>query len=571
MLLVRGATPPHYTPRSIRLVSISARNYLSRLPSLGAFAFASLVIVLTFAKFSNEPVMVGDLSTYVLPADALLRQGNAIYVDYFDIKPPITYVMFIPWLAAFGKSLLGMWIYYLLWLASVFMLTWLTIRRLLCGWLALLPFFSLCVTLVAFGILEEILFITEIVGLTLVILAMWLMLRWPDRWISYALAGFLTVLAGQTKEVFLLTPAFVVPAIFLLKEHRSRNLLACIGGGAAALIVVFGSLALWNPSTISEYIRILGFKGDRFPFPTFRAFTEQLIDVGAAVQSWLPLIAIFILAVIALGLWNRYVSAEQELATHKSGPRQRATWIVSVFAAAILAAFIWQGAPPLVHYAASLVFPVTFVIALLLGRALAWTEDIPSQPIRVGVVVVLLVGILPAASSGLWVAGRTTGLDPIALARSIQDLESPEATRTYDRIAEIVGADECIQVAYGWAASAAYLYSERDPCSRFVVPPLALDDVRISELQEHLVRNPPSLLVVDPRLAGETTYDDNLGDPDNFVFPFESVAARCYENVPGEPTLFTVPAESSMTLAACIETELQAMRDSRQQNALPGP
>jgi len=540
---------------------VSTRNYLGLIPAIAAFFFACLVIVLTFAKFANEPVMVGDLSTYVLPADAFLRQGNAIYVDFFDIKPPMTYVMFVPWLAIFGKSLLGLWIYYLLWLASVFILTWLVIRHFLSGWFALLPFISLGATIVAFGMLEEILFITEVVGLTFVILAMWLILRWPDRWISFALAGFLTVLAGQTKEVFLFTPAFVLPAVFLLKEQRRRNVLASVSGGSAALVLVLGSLALWNPFTISEYFRILGFKGDRFPAPNFGTVTQQLIDVGAAVQSWLPLIALFILAVIALGLRNRYVVPKQERATDHVSDGKREAWIVGSFAVSILAAFVWQGAPPMVHYAVALVFPVTFVIALLLGKALTSAEDIPSQLIRVGVVVVLLASIFPAVASGLWVAGRTTGLDPTNLARSVQDLESPEATRTYDRIAELVEDDECIQVAYGWAASAAYLYSERDPCSRFVVPPLALDDARIEELQEDLVGTPPSLLVVDGRVSGETTYDDALGDPDTFVFPFESVAANCYEQVTEEPTLFVARDGSGVELSACIEAELQAMQD----------
>jgi len=542
---------------------MSARSHLGLIPTAAAFAFASLVIVLTFAKFANEPVMVGDLSTYVLPADAFLRQGDAVYVDFFDIKPPVTYLMFIPWLSLFGKSLLGLWIYYVVWLASVFTLTWLVLRHFLSAWFALVPFFSLGATLVAFGMLEEILFITEIVGLTFVILALWLVLRWPNRWVTYALGGFLTVLAGQTKEVFLLTPLFALAGVFCLKAQWRRNLTAFISGGAGAVVVVVASLTLWNSATISEYLRILGFKGDRFPAPSFGAAGQLLIDVGAAVQSWLPLIGLFVAAVIALWLWHRYGSPGQPLPSAEPGRDERDSWIVGSFAVAILAAFIWQGAPPLVHYAVALVFPITLVIALLMGRSLRLAQSIPNQLLRVTVVTVLLVSILPAVSSGLWVAGRTTGLDVTALARSIQDLESPEATRTYDRIADLVADDECLQVAYGWAASAAYLYSERDPCSRFVVPPLALDDVRIQELQQDLVRNPAALLVVDSRVSGETTYADGLGDPDTFVFPFESVANNCYEQIPDEPTLFAAPEGFGVDLAACIEAELRAMQDLR--------
>lgn len=548
--------------RNIHFVSANCRSLLARIPAIGAAIFALLVIVLTFAKFATEPLMVGDLSTYVLPADALLRQGGVVYVDFFDIKPPVTYLMFVPWLAVFGKSLLGMWIYYSVWLVALLLLTWLLLRRFLSGWVAVVPFFTLGTTVVAFGMLEEILFITEVVGLTLAFAAVLILLKWPTSWISYASAGFLTVAAGQTKEVFVLTPFILIPAVIFLRQRRVMNATAFIGGGVTCLALILGSLLWWNPTTIPEYLRILVFKSDRFPPPSLGEMAQHLVDIAQEIQAWIPLILVFLVVLIGLPILSRVSS---QVAPHEGirGPGaddRRAGWVIGTFAVSILIAFIWQGAPPLVHYAVALVFPLTLVLAPLLQWGITETRNISHQPIRVGVSLLLLVSILPAASSVLWVGGRSTGLNPIALGQSIGQLEAPEATRTYDRIAQLTSEDDCIQVAYGWAASAAYLYSERDPCSRFIVPPLALDQTRIDELQDALVDNPPSLLVVDSALVGETTYPEESGSPDDFVFPFQSVAATCYAPVVGEPTLYLRARESTVALSECIHNEVREMR-----------
>lgn len=548
--------------RNIHVVSVNARSLLRRLPAIGAATFALLVIVLTFAKFANEPLMVGDLSTYVLPADALLRQGDAIYVDFFDIKPPVTYLIFIPWLAVFGKSLLGLWIYYSMWLGVLFLLTWLLLRRFLAGWIALVPFFTLGTTLVAFGMLEEILFITEVVGLAVAFAALLILLKWPSSWISYASAGFLTVAASQTKEVFALTPLILIPAVIFAKQQRLVNAAAFIGGGMTCLALILGSLFWWNPATIPEYLRVLTFKSERFPPPSLGVLAQGIVEIAQEIQAWMPLIALLLGVLLGLKILSR---VSPEGAPPVGSPKhdaadRRASWVVGTFAVSILIAFIWQGAPPLVHYAVALVFPLTLVLAPLLRWGITTCHNISRRPVRISLSLLLLVSMLPATSSVLWVGGRSTGLDPIVMGESIGQLEAPEATITYDRIAQLTSEDDCIQVAYGWAASAAYLYSERDPCSRFIVPPLALDQTRIDELQIDLVGNPPSLLVIDSALTGETTYPEEVGSPDDFVFPFQSVAGTCYEPVEGEPTLYLPTQEPMVGLSECIDNEVRAMR-----------
>lgn len=548
--------------RNIHFVSTNSRSLLTRIPAFGAAIFGLLVIVLTFHKFANEPLMVGDLSTYVLPADALLRKGDAVYVDFFDIKPPITYLMFIPWIAVFGKGLLGMWIYYSVWLVALFSLTWLLLRRFLAGWVALVLFFTLGATLVTFRMLEEILFITEVVGLTLAFAAVFILLKWPSSWISYASAGFLTIAAGQTKEVFVLTPLILIPAVVFVKQQRLVNAAAFLGGGATCLGLILGTLLWWNPASIPEYLRIVTFKSERFPPPSLGEIAQGMVDIAQEIRAWIPLIALLLVILLALLILSRIspVEVPSEGSRQHDAANRRAVWVVGTFSVSILFAFIWQGAPPRVHYAVALVFPLTLVLAPLLRWGLTATRKISHRPIRISLSVLLLVSILPATSSVLWIGGRSTALDPVTLGERIGQLEAPDATATYDRIADLTSEDDCIHVAYGWAASAAYLYSERDPCSRFIVPPLALDQTRIDEMQDALIENPPALLLVNGNLAGETTYPEESGSPDDFVFPFQSVVNTCYEPVEGEPTLYLPTEASTVALSECIAGQVQAMR-----------
>ena len=547
----------------MRDVKAGALRVAAFLPPLIAGVLGALVIVLTFAKFSDEPLMIGDLSTYVLPADFYLRQRDLVYVDFFDIKPPLTYMIFVPWLFLFGKSLLGLWAYYFVWLTLLMIITWFIMRRFLNGWLALIPYFSLSATLVAFSMLEEILFITEVVGLVLALGGLLVLLAWPKSWPAYAIAGLLMVMAGQVKEVFILTPLAVIPAIIIIKQDVLRRVLGFISGSVLALLAVLLGLALWGVPTIPEYLRVLQFKSDRFPAPGPREVLASSTEVATAILSWMPLLWISI-AVGVLSLVRLLLNSRGSQSRTVPGSEIRSSrWVTSVFASAIVAAFLWQGAPPLVHYAVALVFPIMIVLAMLVGWCSGAWESSGSRYAKPVFTALVLVGILPAVSSGLWLGGRTTGLQPSVIVANIQNLESDEARRMYTRIVELTTPGQCIQVAYGWAATAAYVYTERDPCSRFVVPPLALDPERIREFQEDLIANPPAALVVDERLTGETTYPDEAGDPDSFVFPFQQVAQTCYQPVPGESVIFTPVYESEMMMSRCIADLVELNRAAR--------
>jgi hypothetical protein len=103
-----------------------------------------------------------------------------------------------------------------------------------------------------------------------------------------------------------------------------------------------------------------------------------------------------------------------------------------------------------------------------------------------------------------------------------------------------------------------YWYSDRDPCARFIVPPLALSPELSAEYRQTLVDSPPSVIVFDPTLVSETTVPAGDGSADTTIVPFARIVASCYRPVPGHPTLY-LPSTDRSEMSACIAREVAEM------------
>ena len=75
---------------------VATRGWLERIPAVLAAAGSVVVVALAYGVFADRPAIEADLSTYLLPGRALLEGGGSLYVDYFDIKPPLTYALLVP-------------------------------------------------------------------------------------------------------------------------------------------------------------------------------------------------------------------------------------------------------------------------------------------------------------------------------------------------------------------------------------------------------------------------------------------------------------------------------------------
>jgi len=536
-----------------RTPSVRTHRIVALLPAALAAIGSVTVIALAYGVFADRPIMEADLSTYVLPGRSLLEGTGALYVDYFDIKPPLTYAPLVPWLWIVGPGLLGWWVLYAVLLAAMLAAQWLLLRTLLTPWLSLWLFGSMSIVMVGAAVLEELFFITEVMGLVLVLIGLRVALLATPM--SIFTGTLLITMAGQVKEVFILAPLALLPILLRDPLQRWRRIAATAAGAVTAAVLVIVILLAWGAGVFSTYLEILQFKGSRFPPPTPSELVTSIGEYAREVQSWLPFVLLFIAVTIVIAVVRRRPDTP-----NKATPRSTSSirWSFIVLFIAIAAGFIWQGAPLIRHYAVAVIPPLFLALAAALSwiwpkaRALpgTWTYVAPA---------VLLIGTAPAVGYALWAGGAITGYSPSRLVSAAQNLESQQDLEVFRQIQDTTTEDECIQVAYGWSASAYYWYADRDPCARFIVPPLDLNPELRAEYQQALIDNPPALMVVDPAFVAETTVDEAEGTADELIFPFEQVAQQCYQPLAGSDILVVPRSADRAATSRCIAEQVGAM------------
>lgn len=495
------------------------------------FAALGMVVVmtLTFSIFVQQPTVQADLSTFLYPAVARERGFGALYVDLVDIKPPLIFTLLAAWSAVLGASLPSMWLLYALLLGLLLSGFWVALRQQIQPWLALVLFASCAATVVRFGLLEQFFFITEVVCLALALWALILVRARGRGLVTLFAAAVMLGAAGQVKEVFILAPAALLP-IAWAHERRWRAMGVVLAGVVTALAGTVAALAWWGSGSIAAYFEVLGFKRSRFPLPTATEVGALLGRYAGDLAQWLPLLGLFLVTVVALAA-ARFIHTRRAnvTMTSASGWRVRPEeWMLVFFFLAVMAAYLWQGEELRGYWATAVVFPLFLLLAVLLSHALADAEWL-GRPMRLLVATLLIVGVLPAVSSILWVLGRTAAVRPLDMVAAGREAESPEALARFQEIGKAAPEGACLHIAYEWSATQFYLYSGLPPCTRVILPPLASQTPALAEeLRASLIARPPEVILMDLTHAYE----------ESEVFPFPAVTAQCYQPVPGNETLF---------------------------------
>jgi len=530
------------TPKSLSRVAAA----------LGATLAGGILMTSIMRTFSSRSTIEPDLSTYVLPAVERARGFGALYVDFLDIKPPLTFGIFLPWFAAVGNSLVGLWVLYLILIGALLVAFWLALRMQLAPWLALGVFLSCIVVVTQSGMFDWFFFTTEVVGLVPLLWGLVIARRFGHRLPALFFASLMLTLAGQAKDVFVLVPLALIPLVW---HHRRRALAVAssLAGIAAAFLGIVAMLTWWGPGTLRSYVAVLGIKREIFPFPGFVEAAASVWDDVLVVQSWLPLLALLF---IALGLCAIYVRRESLPESPRARVMWRVTWpewmyLTAFFCVAL--GFAWQGRELSQYYAIAFAFPLFIALSVPVSRISAAATSLAGYR-RPMVITILAVSLVPTLSFALNFAGMTKAMRPWQDASRIISTETPESLSSYSAIRGLAIDKGCLHVAYGWGASAYYLYTGLKPCTRFMAPPLAATTTALAlELREAIVKSPPSVLVMDP--TQRIPFDDESGRTENVLLPFDVIADTCYLPSPVAPNVY-VPLGSESQERTCIEAVL---------------
>lgn len=478
-------------------------RWRSYLPPLLATVIAITVTLLAYQTYAGQQVIGADLATYVLPGWSWLHGQGAPYSEFFDVKPPLTFAFFIPWMFVFGKSLAGFWLLYLLCLGVFFASFWLVVRKVAHSWLALLIFASFSAVTVGLGLLEDLFFVTEVIGFDAVFLGFLFIARTNPKIWHYFASAFLMGCAGQIKELFILTPLVVFIAALRKSDHRRKAVLWSISGCASAIILTIAVLLFWGLDSFHSYIETLGFKREMFPAPSITEVPNLVGTLIWAVQTQaLPGFIFLILVTFVVLIWKKQTRRLIELASWL-GLRG----LVAILSLLTLAGYLWQGHGFYGHYALSALVPIYLLVALC-GSIILRSFNAQGKRSVIFSWILIFVLVAPMPSIVSWDLGRTRSISIVEPIRGVTELESPSALARFENIHGSLSDSECLYVMNGWAAPAQYLYANVQACTRFIVPPLTLSPLLRDELVSTLEKNPPRVMIVDPSLAYEADHSN---------------------------------------------------------------
>ena len=515
----------------------------------GSALFVFLVVVIPIAR--NHGLISTDEASWIAPAVAIVRGTGAPYVNYFDVKPPGLVFFFVPWIAVFGASMKSLVVLDVLLLAANLSLFYYLLRRLASPLLRDVVYGVSLVAAFGLQLFSGEFVQSETVGSVLLLLALAAVLRFRARPQAFLLAGALCALASQVKEVwFFCVIAF---AVFALMDTPGRwRRLASLAAGWVAMtgLVVLGLVAL---GAAGAYLDVLTYKGTSFPLPGLVGGAREAVKVirteSVAVWWLWPLLPVvlglaFYLRVRVIGA----VSALRETLSFRDSTALLAflTWLC------LVPGYVWQNKPVQGHTFVMLFYPFVFFTTGALVYAQHAFSDPKSWRLlkpRGVVAVVLVLSLIPSSAVAAGLGDRYQEIRGTPL-DTLLTMESSASLQKYAVIESHLSGTGCLQVAYGWDAGAADIYTGANPCSRYFLSDLITTRVVADEFRRDMVARPPDVIV----------YETDMTDMDvtwfeKTVFPYSRVLAECY-NPTDTPTVFVAryaPAEQSR----CIGDQLK--------------
>lgn len=529
---------------------LGSRNRLSGIDKHSVVPLLIPVLVLSVLSQTTDQLTIKhDLSAYVAPADSLARGAGAPYSDYWDIKPPLLIAINYAWILAFGKSLFGFYVFLGLVLGATLIISHRILQTSGSPLLSSLGLLSTGAVMVGSRAYGGMFFPCELLGLLPVLGGCLVLLRGDGAPWRIGAAAFLFAAASQIKDVYIFTPATLIPFLSAPTLRKFVNHAASTVLGCALAAAVTMAFLLYSGS-LHSYFQVVRAKQTLFHVPstamTARSFAS-IVAHSTSAYAFLGFLTPFVTAGLFLGL-KTTGKASSDIIRDVIWSK---TWIAAAnwLLVAIVLGMVWQGKPVTEHYAVSIQIPLLLSLAgnaYFIRSSYAKLRDRQWRSTVATALSILL--IMPSTSVAIDFLRSLGQKSAFAVLHRYQDFESAQSVDPFK-----VSSRSCLQVAYGWAGSY-YFYSSLLPCSRFFLSPLVARQPAVQEeFRSDLVKTPPGAIVY--RRSGAAV---DVADFEAKIFPYERVLKSCY--VEREPVKYLwIPApglHNDELLRECIRTSL---------------
>lgn len=477
-----------------------------------------LVVFLLFINFATLSsrhwatlhYLVGDGATFILTATAHNFGLGVPYKDYWEYRPPGYFLLIDLWVKAFSASVLSFKLFealphFLVGIQICFLVRkfFSPIQTLVVSALTLAVFFS--------PIFGHLLF-PESRGVFFSLMGLLSLLYIKRLGLRFFLASFFFSTATQLKDTFLGGTLTLVPALFfvLLSSPKLfiKGLFFTLLG--YLLPVVVSLIYLVNLGAVDAYFEVFRLKsGLRSINPWSLSWLEQYykffwdskkqLTVFSDQKLLVLLIFPILVFVYKLGQrssllfnWKEYCLV-LKISQVKSWFNLQVMRIITLLFYA-LGSFLGpsvQGNLEL-HYMTATIIPTYLFWAILALFLESYLSSIfKFLPKNLLFLILILIVLFPR----LWIASEYRFTPKNVFAQVFQNLSYSEDDLSVEKfIKEKTRPNDCILSIYG-GRSEMYLYTERKPCTRFLLPNIVITEWQMKEYRQSIINHPPQVII----------------------------------------------------------------------------
>lgn len=475
-----------------------------------------ILLLLNFAvtlpdeHWAPSSLVRSDGATFLLTALAPQRGLGVPYKDYWEYRPPGFYLMLDFWTSVFGTRIISFKIlealtHFLVGLEIIFIL-----RKIFSPFQAFL--LSALTNIVFFSPAFGFLLYPEPYAIFFSLLGLICLLNIKELGWRFFLAALFFSVAVQLKDTFIGGSVALLPSLIILLASRwklfLKGVLTALTG--FTLPFVISMIYLIKLHALNTYIEVLRYKSGLFHINIFdpilqeryfKYFWESKKNLTVFGDQRLAYLFIFLAFILMLQWKNAFFLSLSKKGYNlilkfryrvSSAQILKSGWVIlllyslgSWFGPALEYSF----AP---HYVTSIIIPTYFfwgTIALLLSEKLQVIFQ--CLPKNVVFLPAVLIFLYPAP----WVMTKYQDLPSDIFGQAYKNIMIDKGRIEVEKYLQSkTNVSGCILSVYGWKSSDAYLYAERRPCTRFIIPNIVQAPWQKREYRQAIADNPPQAI-----------------------------------------------------------------------------
>lgn len=501
----------------------------------------TLLFITVFYNFQHFALLKidGNAASRVLLAVGPIFNIGIPYKELYEFVPPGFLILVSGWIRFFGISMQSFRLLHVffIFLSGLFVLV--ICKKIFRRKIVELFVFSAIILSLHSGIVQTDLFSIDFLGTIFAVGGLAALLYFKEVTYKLAIGSTLILIASQIKDIYILPILSLIPIYFRELLNRSEKsffkllFLSLLGPLLIAILVLY---YLLSTGALEGYIQVVR---DKSAFAQFGSLQQVLQNFGAMIEIFsgyflqLPrLMEVFMLGyslfIILIYLkklktlpafkfrnfLHQFKKEAAKLLKHYAVTFEGQITLSLVYITSLLFGLTLYG-----QYSVDTRFSaIVFSLFLLLGLLVAHTIEVVNRFLKQGFFRILMIFILLILLIPKQAIFRSYNFTPRHKGDYNFEVEKEIERRT--------NKDDCILHVYGWGVASTYIYTKRQPCSKYFLPNSLHQVGRqrlASEYRKEIFNSPPAAIILTTQMT-----DFDIARFEREVLNLSHILTECY-------------------------------------------